>query len=257
MSITTAEQYFLWLVFYSVAGWAYESLICSIDARRPINRGFLNGPYCPIYGFGAVFDILLLGRIHNPVALFFLGAVVACTLEYITSYVMEKLFHVRWWDYSDKKFNLNGRICMLGAIVFGLFSVVLVLLIHPAVSYCIGQLPAVALHIIVAVSFEALLADCIITIQGICGFHQKLQEFSDSLEQAKNTAAERIRNSQTFVKIDSMYDAFHEKMNHQQKRMLFVFPRLKYMGYNGVISELKKTAFRKKFKKKNKSVKKD
>lgn len=87
-------------MFYSIVGWVYESLICSVGARHFVNRGFLNGPYCPIYGFGAVFDLILLGKIENPFLLFLLGAIVTCTLEYLTSYGMEKIFHARWWDYS-------------------------------------------------------------------------------------------------------------------------------------------------------------
>ena len=114
----TIETWFLWLMIYSVIGWVYESTICSIGQRKLINRGFLNGPYCPIYGTGAVLVLLVLGRIQNPVLLFFAGAVLTCSLEYLTSWLMEKLFHARWWDYSKRKFNIGGRVCLIGAIVF-------------------------------------------------------------------------------------------------------------------------------------------
>ena len=124
----TIETWFLWLMIYSIIGWGYESTICSIGQRKLINRGFLNGPYCPIYGTGAVLVLLVLGRIQNPVLLFFAGALVTCSLEYLTSWLMEKLFHARWWDYSKRKFNIGGRVCLIGAVVFGAFSVVLVLL---------------------------------------------------------------------------------------------------------------------------------
>lgn len=87
----TIETWFLWLMIYSVIGWVYESTICSIGQRKLINRGFLNGPYCPIYGTGAVLVLLVLGRIQNPVLLFFAGAVLTCSLEYLTSWLMEKL----------------------------------------------------------------------------------------------------------------------------------------------------------------------
>ena len=123
----TIETWFLWLMIYSVIGWIYESTICSIGQRKLINRGFLNGPYCPIYGTGAVLVLLVLGRIQNPVLLFFAGAVLTCSLEYLTSWLMEKLFHARWWDYSKRKFNIGGRVCLIGAVVFGAFSVVLIL----------------------------------------------------------------------------------------------------------------------------------
>ena len=97
----------------------YESILVSILERRPVNRGFLNGPLCPIYGAGAVGAVVVLGQVHNPLVVFLLSMVGASILEYVTSWVMEALFHARWWDYSDYKFNLNGRICLLGAFVFG------------------------------------------------------------------------------------------------------------------------------------------
>ena len=125
----TIETWFLWLMIYSIIGWVYESTICSIGHRKLINRGFLNGPVCPIYGTGAVLVLLVLGRIQNPVLLFFAGALVTCSLEYLTSWLMEKLFHARWWDYSKRKFNIGGRVCLIGAVVFGAFSVVLVLVL--------------------------------------------------------------------------------------------------------------------------------
>lgn len=97
-----------YFMIYSVVGWIYETTLCSITDRHFVNRGFLNGPYCPIYGSGALLDVLILGRIENPFLLFILGVLVTCSLEYLTSYVMEKLFKARWWDYSDKKFNIGG-----------------------------------------------------------------------------------------------------------------------------------------------------
>jgi len=98
------ETYFFRLMVYSILGWIYESIVCSIQEKKWVNRGFLNGPYCPIYGAGAVLDIIILGNIQNPILLFLLGATLTCTLEYLTSYFMEKIFNARWWDYSDFKF---------------------------------------------------------------------------------------------------------------------------------------------------------
>ena len=92
MLLENVEKYMIWLFFYSVVGWIYESTLCSVRAHKFINRGFLNGPYCPIYGWGAVLDILILGKVQNPVLLFFLGAIVTCSLEYFTSYIMENFF---------------------------------------------------------------------------------------------------------------------------------------------------------------------
>ena len=140
--MTIAFQWVLWFVAYSFMGWVYESIICSIAQKKFINRGFLNGPLCPVYGFGALVCILLLyQRIEDPVALFFMGMLLTCAVEYVTAVLLEKLFQAKWWDYSNRRFNLNGRVCLLGALVFGILSVLLVKIIHPQVAALTAQVP--------------------------------------------------------------------------------------------------------------------
>ena len=116
------EQWFLWFMAYSFIGWAYESILCSIVGKRLVNRGFLNGPVCPIYGTGAVAVVWALGSFRDQVAvLFLLSAFLTTTLEYLTSWVMEKLFHARWWDYSGRLLNIHGRVCLLALPPSGLW----------------------------------------------------------------------------------------------------------------------------------------
>ncbi|MGL5174453.1 MAG: putative ABC transporter permease, partial [Olsenella sp.] len=102
----------LWILFmmYSFAGWCCESTACSYRQRKFVNRGFLNGPYLPIYGSGSLAAIVLLKDVQNPVLLFLLGGLLTCTIEYLTSYVMERIYHARWWDYSKRPLNLHGRV---------------------------------------------------------------------------------------------------------------------------------------------------
>ena len=101
--MVTAAKIFLWLITYSFFGWVYESILCSITSGTLVNRGFLNGPLCPIYGFGALTIILAFWQEPDISVwnLFFSSMVLTCTLEYVTSWAMEKLFHARWWDYSE------------------------------------------------------------------------------------------------------------------------------------------------------------
>lgn len=213
------ENYLLYLMIYSVSGWIYESTLCSLKERKLINRGFLNGPYCPIYGCGAVLDILILGKIENPILLFFLGAIVTCTLEYITSYVMEKMFHARWWDYSYMKFHINGRICLLGALIFGMFSVVLILFAHPMVESWIECMPTIWKHIIVATILVLLLIDNVVTFRGMFGFAEKLEELKDYIRRNQEIDFSELLNSH--------YHFIMSKFSRQQLRMLRVFPKLK------------------------------
>ena len=157
--INTIETYCSWFIVYSIIGWLYESILCSFIEKKFVNRGFLNGPYCPIYGFGALLDIIFLSRFENVIVLFFFGIILNCSLEYLTSFLMEKLFGARWWDYSDKKFNINGRVCLLGAVVFGTFSVVLIKIVHPFVIWYMNMIPGILLHIIVVVFLIAFVYD--------------------------------------------------------------------------------------------------
>ena len=189
----TVETWFLWLMIYSIIGWVYESTICSIGQRKLINRGFLNGPYCPIYGTGAVLVLLVLGRIQNPVLLFFAGAVLTCSLEYLTSWLMEKLFHARWWDYSKRKFNIGGRVCLIGAVVFGAFSVVLILVLHPWVNSLTDRRTDTALTWICAILLVGIVSDLIVTVKGLLGTHAVFAEYAVLLQQKRRELSEKLR----------------------------------------------------------------
>ena len=189
----TIETWFLWLMIYSVIGWVYESTICSIGQRKLINRGFLNGPYCPIYGTGAVLVLLVLGRIQNPVLLFFAGAALTCSLEYLTSWLMEKLFHARWWDYSKRKFNIGGRVCLIGAVVFGAFSVVLILVLHPFIKSLTDRLTDTALTWICAILLVGIVSDLIVTVKGLLGTHAVFAEYAVLLQQKRRELSEKLR----------------------------------------------------------------
>ncbi|NLT57477.1 MAG: putative ABC transporter permease [Clostridiales bacterium] len=158
------KNYFIWFVLYSAAGWVWEVAFCSSRAGRLINRGFLCGPYCPIYGVGALLVIWLLSGIEHPLLLFLAGALLTCLLEYFTSWVMEELFRTRWWDYSDKPLNLNGRVYLRGALAFGLLSVAVVKLVHAPVAAYTAQLPEPVASWIAVGLFALMLTDALYTV---------------------------------------------------------------------------------------------
>lgn len=135
-------QIFLWFVFYSFVGWVYETLLALAVHKKFIWKNFLQGPFCPVYGLGALAVVLLLSPFKNRlIPLFLLGALVTCTVEYITAWFLETFFQHKEWDYSRRKWNLHGRVCALGALVFGGFSVLLVKYLHPVVSDWTNRLP--------------------------------------------------------------------------------------------------------------------
>lgn len=132
-------DYIFYFFFYSIIGWILETICCSIYYKKPINRGFMSGPFVPIYGAGAVLLCGTLMPFYNkfgytwymiPVVIL-LGVILANILEYATSFVMEKLFHARWWDYSNEKFNLHGRICLKHSAYWALSTFASVYIVHP------------------------------------------------------------------------------------------------------------------------------
>ena len=137
------SQWVLWWVLYSVFGWIYETIICSIELGQWADRGFLYGPLCPIYGSAAVLAIAMLYRRVKSVPLLFLvGVVLATGVEYITSVVLEQIFGMRWWDYSEFRFHIEGRVSLLGAVVFGVLVVLLIKIVHPRIESLTKRIPA-------------------------------------------------------------------------------------------------------------------
>lgn len=127
-------------------GWVCEDLYCGIPAKKFINRGFFYGPYCPIYGVGALLVLYPLLFVKDyPILVFILGVIITSTLEYITSWVMEILFKTRWWDYSKRFMNINGRVCLLNSTLFGIMSIVVVYIIHPVIQDIVLDIPLTAL----------------------------------------------------------------------------------------------------------------
>ena len=135
-------KYVLLFFFYSAGGWLLESIYCSIGEKRLINRGFLTGPLCPIYGTAAlVMTILIYNPFKDrPLIIFLLGIVLCDIVEYITSYIMEKLFSARWWDYTYEFLNIGGRICLKHTLYWGIISVAFVRVLHPAVENLYAKL---------------------------------------------------------------------------------------------------------------------
>lgn len=158
--------YIFYLFFvYSFIGWIYESLLVSVQKRTPINRGFLNGPVIPIYGLGALVIYLVLWRFReNPLLIFAGGALLATVLEYVTSLLMELIFHTKWWDYSNYRYNIGGRVCLGVSLLWGMFSVLLLKGLHPLMDRLILNIPRRMGEISGYVIILLFLADITVTV---------------------------------------------------------------------------------------------
>lgn len=135
-----------------------------IQYKKFINRGFLIGPYCPIYGWGALAITILLKRyMEEPLVLFVMSTLICSIIEYLTSYFMEKKYHARWWDYSNKKFNINGRICLETLIPFGILGVAIMYGTNPILFKLYNQIPQLVINILTVILFIGFIVDNIIS----------------------------------------------------------------------------------------------
>ena len=136
------SQWVLFFFIYSFIGWVWESCYVSVRKRRWVNRGFMHGPMLPLYGSGALAVLVsTIGVRENMVLIFLLGMLAATVLEYFTGAAMERLFHVRYWDYSNQKLNLHGYICVSSSLCWGCFSVLLVRVVHVPIETAVLRIP--------------------------------------------------------------------------------------------------------------------
>ena len=219
---TKIANYVLMFFLYSALGWTVESTYRSLGEtyrarnttkeKKIINSGFLNGPLCPIYGTGAmVFEILLAPFKKHWWAVLLLGMVFADIVEYMTSVLMEKLFHARWWDYSEERFNLNGRICLKHTIYWAVFSLIYVYMVAPIYDYLISFVPQNVRNIALAVILVIFLIDLYLTVMAALNL-QKIVKKLESLRTSVLVAGEYVKaaagnlKSNTLAKYDELAD---------------------------------------------------
>ena len=222
------QIYFLLFITYAFLGWCIEVILKYIQFKRFINRGFLIGPWLPIYGWGALLITILLQKYNSdPVALFFLGMAVCSILEYSTSYILEKVFRARWWDYSTKKFNINGRICLDTMVPFGVGAVIIICHINPYLFDLFNTINNSLLNIITLIIFIIFLIDNIVSfnVLSLIRKDNKLLE-KDNTEEMSKKVIEKIKNS-----------------GFLSKRLLFAYPDFKHIGI--VINKKSKEARKK------------
>ena len=194
-----ALEYFL---VYSFLGWCTEVAYQAVKKGEVINRGFLNGPVCPIYGFGvlAVFRMLEAageGDLHeqNAFKVFCFGVVLATAIELFGGWLLDKLFHARWWDYSAQPFNLHGYICLEFSIIWGLGILLVVRGVNPAVMEALSLVPERVGWVLIAVFMVVFAADVIVSVLVMTGLNKRMAEIDEMRERMRvvsNDLSERI-----------------------------------------------------------------
>lgn len=142
MSIEVIQELTSYFIIYSFAGWLMESIYKTFLQKKLVNSGFLYGPFCPIYGIGTLIMLLFLNRFANNILLLFVTSVIILSVwEYIVGLGLEKAFKIKYWDYSDKKYNLQGRICLSHSIIWGILGVAFIKIMHPYIRKIYEQIP--------------------------------------------------------------------------------------------------------------------
>ncbi|WP_044565280.1 putative ABC transporter permease [Anaerococcus provencensis] len=250
------KVYIIYFFIYAIVGWILEVSYNGIRAGKYINCGVLNGPWCPIYGFAAVSIILLLNKVETDSKIFLLLAsiVIASIIELITGFILEKIFHKKWWDYSDKKFNIGGHICAEYSLLWGALCFILYEAIHPMIRSMVFAMPyklTLTINIIVAILFAIDTTASFNTIIGINKKFKQIERSSEKLGELTSEIGEKIadRGIETaeltsekrkeFDQRSAEFKAIFEKKS--ERRILKAFPNLirdlEDKGYD--ISEIK------------------
>lgn len=250
----------VWIfIIYAFIGWCTEVAYATLNTGKFVNRGFLNGPYCPIYGCGVVIVVAALTPIKENLFILFAGSLLlTSTLEYITGFVLEKVFHNKWWDYSDKPFNIHGYVCLKFSIYWGLACTFIMEIVHPAIYAFITKIPFVLGVILVVIFMGAFSVDMCVTVSTILKFNKRLRmldEIAAKMRVVSDEIGENIHENVTTVLekseefqkeheelIDKIsekrqdmkqeYDEFLEKVSEKREGM-----KQEYDGFREKISE--------------------
>lgn len=188
----TLYQLVWFFTIYSFLGWCCEVCFCTILTGKWVNRGFLNGPVCPIYGFGMLILLAGLTPLRHNLPLLFLGStVLASALELATGFVLKKLFHTSWWDYSDQKFQIGGYICLKFSLLWGVGGTAVMCLLQPAVQALVGVVPAAVGQALAVPVLALFLCDAAVTVKAIAKLNQNLGEI-ERITQALHGATDLL-----------------------------------------------------------------
>ena len=184
--IEFAVKTLYWFFLYGFIGWGVEVVYAAITTHKLVNRGFLCGPICPIYGFGMVGLVYSVSLIPMPdsgsmsaAAIFFIGMILTTAIELVGGWALFKIYHIRWWDYSKMKFNLGGYICPQFSLLWGLGSVLMIKVVHPLLARCSSPMPFKAMLILDVVLFVLFVVDVVVSTAAAIGLNKYLREIDE------------------------------------------------------------------------------
>lgn len=265
-------------VIYAFLGWCTEVAYAALDTGKFVNRGFLNGPVCPVYGCGVLVVIVVLTPLKENFLILFAGSfLLTSIIEFITGFLLEKLFHNQWWDYSNEHFNICGYVCLKFSILWGIACTLIMDVIHPSIYKVIKIVPKLPGTIILVILCIAFAVDLIITVSTILKFNahlkmldelavklkvvsdeigeniyegvttviEKSEEWSENIEHVRATheekrAERKQERREEFLQLQAKYKEALEKRNIGERRLIKAFPAMKAKGHEESFGKLKK-----------------
>ncbi len=269
---SSAYTLFYYFIIYSFMGWCLETVYSTIIKKEFVNRGFLHGPFCPIYGFATLSIIVLLKPIEANYIFLFLGSIfLTSIIEYLTGYILESVFNSTWWDYSDEPYNLHGRICLVFSIIWGVISIIILKVIHPYIVYIVKAIPSKLGLLLFYITLLYFLIDFIITVITVYKLKSlltqlntayselidKLSDFKINLGNTKNIPELKIKLGQLIESaeikmskkksdIENMikelkikYNSLFIKKSPDYSRLIKAFPDLRFKGLDSILRDVK------------------
>lgn len=229
---------------YSVLGWICEVVYCSVPKKHFVNRGFLFGPYLPIYGFGATFVIVLLEPFYDswPMVMI-LSAVITSVLEYITSFLLEKIFKVKLWDYSTYPLNLNGRICALNSTLFALLSLFIIYVINTPVYSFLSSLNPTLVQILSLLVTAVMSADAALAVNKMSQFQHAMKEIA----KARSEAEEKLKMIKSSLSGENLAAALDHLRKETEERKIAYYRGVRHFFKSNPSLTVKKAEFIKQF----------
>ena len=236
MSVNNLLSYF---IIYSFLGWVLESVYKTIVEKKLVNSGFLYGPICPIYGFGALIMLIFLKSFSNNIALLFLIVFFILSIwEYIVGFLLEKIFKTKYWDYSNRKMNIKGRVCLTNSFFWGVLGVIFIMFIHPPVENVINMVPKEQLTYVNIIMFSIIIIDYIFSVIKIYNINVSIgllddisknikQELEKIKEYAGTKAKENEKLQHVIEELKEKQESLKNKLEKQTARLRKAFPTMK------------------------------
>ena len=246
MGINNLISYF---IIYSFFGWVIESVFKTILERKLINSGFLYGPFCPIYGFGALIMLIFLKDFKDNITLLFITAFFVLSIwEYIVGVLLEKAFKTKYWDYSQNKFNIKGRVCLMNSCFWGGLGVIFTLFIHPPIGNVINTVPKELLLYVNIIIFSIIIVDYIFSVIKVYNINVSIKLLNDitknikeELDKIKDYAENKVKENEklqhVIEELKERQESLKLKLNKQTARLKRAFPTMKSLKLSEFISD--------------------